>query len=515
MSQDALASARRIRQPVESPADVGSAFDAITYDKGAAVLAMLERFVGAKNFQHGIHEYLLAHQYGNADTSDLVDAIAATRPDLPKGQVTKAFFSFLDQPGTPLVQLDWSCSTQGSSRVTVRQSRYLPVGSEASGGEQWRLPLCVVVGAGHARQEHCQLIEGQQASFQLPTSCPDYVMPNADAAGYYRFGLSMPHWKILLAAPDLTAAEQLAAADSLSGAFHAGVITTGEYLALLPGLLRSDSVDVVTEPLDDMQWIHDRLLDAAGRKRLNEILADYYSDIAEHVPPDARPDDRDQVQLQTSMARLYALQLRAPVWREALSRQAVAYLKAGAAGRQTDDAVLPANLRAIAFTVAVEERGTPFAERLLDVFKGSADAQLREDILQGMSRGGNPQLLARLRELALTDAVRGNEVGDILWPQMEEAASRDAAWQWLLAHFDGVAAREPYWFRGNVVRYGSVFCSPRRAQQISSELTGRVKAMGSGTRSLAETVERIHLCHALVQVQQGPAQRVLVRGPGA
>src|SRR5207249_4172882 len=42
---DALASARRIRQPIETNDDVLNAFDGITYGKGASVIAMFESYV--------------------------------------------------------------------------------------------------------------------------------------------------------------------------------------------------------------------------------------------------------------------------------------------------------------------------------------------------------------------------------------------------------------------------------------------------------------------------------------
>ncbi len=514
MKQDALGSARRIRQPVESPEEIGSAFDDITYEKGAAVLSMLERFVGADHFRQGIHGYLQAHQYANADAAAFVQAIAATRPDLPKGQVKDAFFSFLDQPGTPLVALDWSCRAAGKTRISVTQSRYLPVGSQADANRQWRLPLCLAFGDDDERSEHCELVQAQKSTFELDTPCPAWVMPNAAGAGYYRFALSLPHWKALLSASNLIDREQLAVAANLSGAFRAADINVGQYLAMLPGLLDSDSVEVVTAPLDDLKWIHDRLVQGASRRRLDEILADYYSDIAVRVPPDARPAERTEVQLQMAMARLYALVIGTSAWRDSLARQAADYVEARGSDKTPETAgSLPASLREIAFTVAVEERGKRFAGRLLALLGGTNDAQLRQDILRAVSRGGDPGVLERLRELALTDAVRDNEVDDILEPQMDDADSRGAAWQWLLAHFDAVAARRPYWFRGSVVAYGRYFCNAERAEEIEHTLAGEVRTMGSGPRSLAETVERIHLCQALVDAQRDSTNRVLGGGP--
>jgi len=46
MNLDSLAGARRVREPIASTHDITNAFDGITYEKGAAILAMLEHYVG-------------------------------------------------------------------------------------------------------------------------------------------------------------------------------------------------------------------------------------------------------------------------------------------------------------------------------------------------------------------------------------------------------------------------------------------------------------------------------------
>jgi hypothetical protein len=43
MKSDSLVSVRRIRQPILSNADIQTAFDGITYQKGAAVLTLVKR----------------------------------------------------------------------------------------------------------------------------------------------------------------------------------------------------------------------------------------------------------------------------------------------------------------------------------------------------------------------------------------------------------------------------------------------------------------------------------------
>lgn len=51
MKSDSLVSVRRIRQPILSNADIQTAFDGITYQKGAVVLNMFENYLGEEKIQ--------------------------------------------------------------------------------------------------------------------------------------------------------------------------------------------------------------------------------------------------------------------------------------------------------------------------------------------------------------------------------------------------------------------------------------------------------------------------------
>ena len=159
MGNDALVSARSIRQPIASTHDIENAFDGITYQKGGGVLAMFEHFAGAADWQRGVHAYLEAHRFGNATADDFLDAEnTATRRD-----VKTAFHTFLDQPGVPLLEVSTSecrptqikparelgnIGVVGSASIHVKQSRYLPVGSTGSAGETWQVPFCFRDAAG-------------------------------------------------------------------------------------------------------------------------------------------------------------------------------------------------------------------------------------------------------------------------------------------------------------------------------------------------------------------------------
>ncbi|MEZ5255900.1 MAG: M1 family aminopeptidase [Ilumatobacteraceae bacterium] len=57
------------------PADCEGMFDVLTYQKGGALLRMLQQYLGEDRFRDGVRLYLARHSYSNTETGDLWDAI--------------------------------------------------------------------------------------------------------------------------------------------------------------------------------------------------------------------------------------------------------------------------------------------------------------------------------------------------------------------------------------------------------------------------------------------------------
>ena len=85
----------------------------------------------------------------------------------------------------------------------------------------------------------------------LGARCPDWVMPNADAAGYYRW--SMPAYGLarLMGAgwSHLTERERLSVADDLTAAYAAGTADGPTVFGALARFASDDSRDVAEAPM--------------------------------------------------------------------------------------------------------------------------------------------------------------------------------------------------------------------------------------------------------------------------
>jgi aminopeptidase N len=134
---DAQVSTHPVLQPVLSAEQAAQQFDQITYDKGAAVITMLEAYVGANDFRSGVREYMRKHAYGNTVDSDLwreVQAVAG-KP------VLEIEHDFTRQAGLPLVRVE---VTGQKSRLIAGQFTEDPASLKGAPETRWHLPLAIV-----------------------------------------------------------------------------------------------------------------------------------------------------------------------------------------------------------------------------------------------------------------------------------------------------------------------------------------------------------------------------------
>ena len=158
MQVDGLKSTRPIEFPVERPEEAAGMFDVLTYEKGASVLRMLEQYLGAAKFRDGIRLYLKKHAYGNAETTDLWDALEESTQQPARALMD----SWIFQPGYPLVSVEKSGRT---IRLSQQIFRYLQDGSDSE--RSWHVPIFLRAGtpAGVVNQDY--IADGKRAAGRI------------------------------------------------------------------------------------------------------------------------------------------------------------------------------------------------------------------------------------------------------------------------------------------------------------------------------------------------------------
>jgi alanyl aminopeptidase len=497
MANDSLLSTRKVRQPIEGRGDIETAFDNITYQKGAAVLAMFERWVGEETFRKGMRAYLARRAFGSGSSDDLIATLAEASG---KGDTfAKAMRSFLDQPGAPLIRSELSC-TDGKASLKLSQSRYLPYGVLAKDSPRWGVPVCTRFGRGDGSDTQCFLLEQAEQRFDVAGTCPDWYLPNADARGYYRFDLAPADLaKLGTVAAKLGAAEQVVYADAVASAFRRGTLSPAALLDAMPALAGAEMPQVATALLDRFVWIREYLADAQMRPLLDAWAIRLYAPRMRELGWQHREGDTGaQIALRTRIADFLAMNVRDPQARKQLAAQGSAALGIDGHSDKPDLTRADADLLKTALKVAVQDGGKKAFDAAQAAFEAERDTSHRYALLAALGSTRDPALGARARDYGLTTGVQIGEMASLYNAQIEEPENRAAMWQWLVQHFDAYRVRLPAFAQAYLPdAFSDGRCSNTDADEMSTFLAPRVKDLIGGDRGLGQTLEAIRQCGAL------------------
>lgn len=177
IGRDALATTHPVVQRIYTVDQASQAFDTITYQKGEAVIRMLENYVGADAWRNAVRAYMKKHAYSSTQSRDLWVQVekAARKPIIAIAK------DFTEQPGVPLIYVDDVVCKNGQSIVSLRQSEFskdLPNKKPL----HWRVPVVAQI-AGTKISANTLVMNGK-GRLHLP-ACGTVVV-NAGQMGYYR-----------------------------------------------------------------------------------------------------------------------------------------------------------------------------------------------------------------------------------------------------------------------------------------------------------------------------------------
>lgn len=501
MEADSLLSTRQIREPVTNEDGVRNAFDGITYSKGGGVLAMFEAYLGEDAFRQGVRNHMQRFAHGTASVSDFIESLTLAAPDK---NIKGAFESFLFQPGVPFLHLTLDCSGDQPS-VALRQERYLPLGSAGEEPRSWQIPVCLSYAIDDQTRSQCVMLNqpAQSVVLEGTTTCPDWIMPNHDGAGYYRFAMDQQSLRSLSGAADkhLNVLEKMALADSLAAAMANGSLPVEAVLEALPKLIGASERTVVEAPIKSLITIIDHIVDAQSRPAAQAYAAALYEPRLAGIDGlNGAESPAEGALLRASLIDFLALHAEAPVTRAEMAAAGAAYLGFGGDGNIHADAVDP-DLLVTALTVAGENADLAFYEHMLTHFNNSTNALTRGALLKGLGAVRDLALRQRSLDLALDDGLRVNEIRTLLQAAMSYQ-NREALWLWFVDNHQALLARYPPEALSRMPGTFDGYCSDHHVQRLFEFFDPLLEKNQNSRRTLTNTIEGEQLCVALRAKQQ-------------
>jgi aminopeptidase N len=500
LSLDGLTSTHAIHAPAETPAQIDEAFDAIAYEKGAAVLRMLEAYLGPETFRKGINAYLDAHAYGNGTSQDFWTAMAATSGK----PIDRILPTFVNQPGAPLIDITPACGNGGTQVAAAQQRFFLDPALLANrSSELWQVPLCVKsAGSAAAPRDgapSCDVLSQPRQSLTIDrNACSPWVFANPGAEGYYRTAYSPEALRTLAPRVQevLTAPERLSLIGDEWALVRAGRHGVGEYLTLAAGFGNERTDGVLSDIAERLDFIHEYLATGASRLPFERFVRTLLGHLFQQVGFEPAPADGDEARaLRATLIETLGttggdpdLPLRA---RAALDRA----LSGGTP--------LEPTLAGAIIAVAAEHGDRALQDALLTASDRAAAPAEHYRYLYALARFHDPPLIDRALEYSLTSKLRSQDAPGFLARFLRQEEARPRTWAFLKQHWADLEGRVTI-FGGDTTIASALgaFCDATSRDDIRTFFAAH--PLPSASRTLDQTIERIDNCIVL-RGRQAPA----------
>ena len=376
---DSVPSTHPVVQEVDTSEQAQQAFDSITYDKGAAIITMINGYVGRERFREGVRRYMRAHAYGNTVDTDLWGPMQ----DVAGLPILGIERDFTRQEGLPLVTV--SRTSKGASLV---QTRFADDPSTLAGipPQKWRLPLAV--GPLDGAKHHILL----QGSTALTQAAPPLLV-NAGQLGYARV-----LYRTEIYDPLKPRLGKLPAVDQLGLFNDAWALTVAgdapaAYLMDLAALLPANANPVVwNRVLDIFEQIDRRYSDGRERQACRRFVLRLLAPLAARLGPRDSANEASNVEI--LRGRLLETQ----------GRLGDAAVLASARQRLDAGTGTAAEQRTAVNIVAARADATTF-EELLSRARHTDDPLQKAHIFRALAGVADPALARRMIDIALSDQV--------------------------------------------------------------------------------------------------------------
>ncbi len=419
-STDALFHTRPVEYEVRTPEESEGMFDILTYEKGAAVVRMLEQHIGEETFRRGLRSYMQKHAYKNTETTDLWDALeeAAGSP------VREMMDGWIFQGGFPLIDVHHAAGV-----ATISQRRFVNTGGGAEAEEtSWAVPLRYRVIDG-ADRTLTQIILGTEP-VQIPLPEGAHLVVNADGASFVRVAYPPAMLENLssLDNNELSELERYALIDDTWASVQAGTTSTTTFLTLLEAMAAETSRTVWQRIISGLDRL-ESLVAADAKEGFRVIAHDILSPMLANVgltPVEDEPQ-RDR-QLRADLVKAMGTIAEDPDVQSECQRTV-------SVGRRDSELVDPGLMSAAIGVAAHVGDEADFADYAAE-YTTNTNPQQQLRFLYGLTGFPSDELVGQFRQMVIDGGIRSQDAPFALRVALTNPAAALPTWEFIKENWD-------------------------------------------------------------------------------
>lgn len=465
LGMDALANTHPIYADVANAAQATENFDAITYEKGASVVRMLESYLGESKFRKGVRAYISANAESNAVAADLWKAL-----EKASGQpVEKIARGWIKQPGFPIVSFARD-EEKAEPELAVRQERFKASPTTkipAGGSNSWPLPLVVKVPRGRGSRMERALVQKTRDTIKLKgDKAPEWYYGNAAEGGFYR----PLHDDECLASltenfqAHLEPVERMGLAGHQWAIVRAGRAPLSSFLSIVDACRDEEEYEVLDTLLGPLSFLDDQVIDACGpgaREQLHAWLERVFGPARAELGWDPEPDEAQSTILRrSSLFRLVGVLAENREVADESATRLDAFLD--------DPTTLDANLADSFVSIVAREGDYERFTRMRGAVEATRTPQERRRLQLALGDFRQTRAMEQGLGITLTPEVPTQDVGFLLIRYLSNRVARPLAWAFIQKNWEAIAGRLPPMMASRLIEATALLQSKDHRKEVAA-----------------------------------------------
>jgi aminopeptidase N len=491
LTVDAMESTRPIRAQADTPAEINQMFDGIAYGKTAAVLRMLEAYVGENTFRDGIRAYIKQYAYSNAKAEDFWSTMTA----VTKQPIDKMMPSFVTQAGAPLVRASARCEGNATLLTLAQQRLFSRRAPFVAGTQQlWTIPVTVRNLDKPDAAPHKFLLGKKDETFRI-AGCSPHLFINYDGRGYYRTahaaGMIPPTADLTKL---LSPSERVALVNDTWALVRIGEADVATQLALIERLSADRERAVVDANLGKIELIGRDLVTEqqapAFRRWVSAHLQPLLAELG-WTPAPGETDERKR--LRSSIVGMLGEVARD----EATLRKARELTEAAL----QDPNAVDATLLDIVVPLAAMNGDAALMAKMKAAMAAAKSPGVYYRYLYALLAFEDPALAKEAYAAALSPEMRNQDLPGYIGSMFERPRRQAESWQFVTSNWSELRKKFTPWGGAAIVGSTGYLCDAKQRDDVQKFFAAN--PVQASDRSLKQALERIDTCVEFRTLQAG------------
>lgn len=416
LRRDAIDGVQAVHVPVHHPDEISTIFDgAIVYAKGARLMNMLRNFVGDKAFRDGLRSYFKNFKYQNTVGQNLWDCLS----EASGKDVAEFMNAWILRSGYPSILAE-----KKGEKLCLHQKQFF-VGEGQDTGKIWPILL-------RSNQENLpEIMNSEKLESEFSG---DFVQLNEGNISHFISNYSPELFEKLLARiKNLDTISRLQILQERSLLARGGQISSADLLKTLR-FYRGETAltvwDMIAILLGDLRIFLDE--NSPAETKMKQLCGDLACELYEKLgfeKTDGESEAETELRPTILGQMIYAENA------EAIARACEIFDQ-----NLADLSKIYAEIRPIVISAKIRHAETPeIVEKLLELYKTTADVDFRDDILSGLTSTRNLQTAEILLEKLLDgETIRPQDMLSWFIHLLRNSTSRELAWAWMRQNWEKI-----------------------------------------------------------------------------